>query len=69
MSAFGLVWLLSFLLMEMASFAISDHPRFGRRRDLLLDVNGGFGRFLTRYGSSDLASPDQSWIVSHGCRE
>ena len=24
---------------------------------------------LSRYGSLDLASPDQSWIVSHGCRE
>lgn len=56
--------------MEMASFAISDLPRFGRRRHLFLDVNGGFGRLnLSRYGSSDLASPDQSWIVSHGCRE
>ena len=54
--------------MEMASFAISDLPRFGRRRVLLHDVNGSFGRSsLSRYGSSDLASPDQSWIVSHGC--
>ena len=56
--------------MEMASSAISDLLRFVRRRDLLPDVNGGFGRLsLSRYGSSDLASPDQSWIVSHGCRE
>ena len=50
--------------------AISDLLRFVRRRDLLPDVNGGFGRLsLSRYGSSDLTSPDQSWIVSHGCRE
>ena len=56
--------------MEMASSAISDLPRFVRRRDLLPAVNGGFGRLsLSRYDSSDLASPDQSWIVSHGCRE
>ena len=56
--------------MEMTSSAISDLPRFVRRRDLLPDVNGGFGRLsLSRYGSSDLASPDQYWIVSHDCRE
>ena len=56
--------------MEMVSSAISDLPRFVRRRDILPDVNGGFGRLsLSRYGSSDLASPDQSWIVSHGCGE
>ena len=56
--------------MEMASSAISGLPHFVRRRDLLLDVNGVFGRLsLSRYGYSDLASPDQSWIVSHGCRE
>ena len=63
-------WLLSSSSMEMASSAISGLPHFVRRRDLLLDVNGVFGRLsLSRYGSSDLASPDQSWIVSHGCRE
>ena len=56
--------------MEMVSSAISNLPRFVRRRDILPDVNGGFGRSsLSRYGSSDLASPDQSWIVSHGCHE
>ena len=56
--------------MEMSSSAISDLPRFVHRRDLLPDVNGGCGRLsLSRYGFSDLASPDQSWIVSHGCRE
>ena len=50
--------------------AISDLPRFVRRRDILADVNGGFTRLnMFRYGSSDLASPDQFWIVSHGCRE
>ena len=56
--------------MEMTSSTISNLPAFVRRRDLLPDVNGGFGRLsLSRYGFSDLASPDQSWIVSHGCRE
>ena len=56
--------------MEMASSAIRGLPHFVRRRDLLLDVNGVFGRLsLSRYDSSDLASPDQSWIVSYGCRE
>lgn len=66
------VWFLfvSSSSMEIASSAISDLPRFVRRRDLLPDVNGGFGRLsLSRYGSADLASLDQSWIVSHGCRE
>ena len=56
--------------MEMASSAISDLPRFVRLRDLLPDVNGIFERLsLSRYISSDLTSSDQSWIVSHGCRE
>ena len=56
--------------MEMVSSAISDLPRFVRWRDTLPDVNGGFGRLsLSRYGSSDLASPDRFWIFSLGCRE
>ena len=56
--------------MEMVSSAISDLQRFVRRRDILPDVNGGFGRLsLSRYGSLDLASPDQYWIISHGCHE
>ena len=56
--------------MEMVSSTISDLPRFVRRRDILPDVNGGFGRLsLSRYSYSDLASPDQFWIVSLGCRE
>ena len=41
--------------MEMVSSAISNLPRFVRRRDILPDVNGGFRRLsLSRYGSSDL---------------
>ena len=56
--------------MEMTSSTISNLPAFVRRRDLLPDVNDGFGRLsLSRYGSSDLDSPDQFWIVSYGCRE
>ena len=56
--------------MEMTSSAISDLRPFVRRRDLLPDVNGGVERLqLSRYGCSDLTSPDRSWIFSHGCRE
>ena len=56
--------------MEMALFSISDLWATIRRRDLLPDVNGGVERLsLSRYGSSDLASPDRFWIFSHGCRE
>jgi hypothetical protein len=41
-----------------------------RRRDLSPGVNDGVWRLkLYRYGPSDLALPDQSWIFSHGCRE
>jgi hypothetical protein len=53
----------------MASSTISDLCPFVRRRDLLPDVNGGVERLkFSRYGPSDLASPDQFWICSHGCR-
>jgi hypothetical protein len=53
--------------METSSFIISDLQFFVRRRDLLPDVNGGAVRSqFFRYG---LASPDQFWIVSPGCRE
>ena len=56
--------------MEMVLSAICDLSRFARWRDILPDVNGGCGKFsLSRYGSSDLVSLDQYWIVSHGCRE
>ena len=47
----------------MVLSVISDLSRFVRRRDILRDVNGGFGKLtLSRYGSSDLALPDESWI-------
>jgi hypothetical protein len=56
--------------MEMASSIIIDLWPFDRRRDLPRDVNGGVGRLNSfRYGPSDLASPDQFWIFSLGCRE
>jgi hypothetical protein len=33
-------------------------------------INVSVGRLnFSRYGSSDLASPDRSWIFSHDCRE
>jgi hypothetical protein len=56
--------------MEMASSTIIDLRFFLRRWDLRLSVNDRVGRLkFSRYGSSDLASPDQSWIFSHGRRE
>ena len=55
--------------MEMASSTISDLRPY-IRRDLLSGVNGGAVRLkFYRYGLSDLASPDQFWNFSHGCRE
>jgi hypothetical protein len=56
--------------MEMSPFIISDLQLFVRRRDLLPGVNDGAVRLqFFRYGLQDLASPDQFWIVSPGCRE
>jgi hypothetical protein len=56
--------------MEMASSTISDLRTFVRRRDLLPDVNNDVERLtFSRYGHSDLASLDQFWIYSYGCRE
>jgi hypothetical protein len=54
--------------MEMASSIISDLWPFARRWDLLLGVNGGVEILkFYRYGTSDLAYPDQFWIYSHSC--
>jgi hypothetical protein len=55
--------------MEMTSVTIIDlRPIF--RRDLPPIVNGGIGRLnFSWYGSSDLSSPNQSRIFSHGFRE
>jgi hypothetical protein len=62
--------LLISISMEMASSSIIDLRFFLRRRDLRPDVNGGIKRLkFSRYGSLDLASPDRSWIFSHGRRE
>jgi hypothetical protein len=56
--------------MEMALSAIIDLRFFLRRRDLRPGVNVTVERLkLSKYGSSDLASPDRSWIFSHGRRE
>jgi hypothetical protein len=56
--------------MEMASSTIINLRFFLQRRDLRLGVNGSVGRLkFSRYGSLDLASPDRSWIFSHGRRE
>jgi hypothetical protein len=56
--------------MDMASSTIIDLRFFLRRRDLSPGINGSVGRLkFSRYGSSDLALPDRSWILSHDCRE
>jgi hypothetical protein len=56
--------------MEMASSTIINFRSFFQRRDLTLGVNGSIGRLnFSRYGPSDLSSPDRSWIFSHGCHE
>jgi hypothetical protein len=55
--------------MKMASSAISDLWLFIRRRDLFPGVNGVRRLQFSRYGPSDLASPDQFWRFSRGCRE
>jgi hypothetical protein len=56
--------------MEMVSFTIIDLQSFLRRRDLHPSVIGSVGRSnFSRYGPSDLASPDRSWVFFHGCRE
>jgi hypothetical protein len=56
--------------MEMASSIIINLQFFLRRWDLRPGVNGSVGRLkFSRYGSSDLALPDRSWIFSHGRRE
>jgi hypothetical protein len=62
---------LTFTSIKMASSTISDFQFFVRRWDLLPDLNGGVGRLIfSRFGHSDLASPDRFWICSHsnGCR-
>jgi hypothetical protein len=56
--------------MEMASSTIIDLRFFLRRRDLHSSVNASIGRLqFFWYGSLDFASPDRSWIFSHGRRE
>jgi hypothetical protein len=56
--------------MEMTLSTIIDLRFFLRRQDLCPGVNGSIGRLkFSRYGSSDIASPDRSWIFSHGRRE
>jgi hypothetical protein len=40
------------------------------RREFLLDISDGVGRSnFFRYGLSDLALPDRSWMIFVGCRE
>jgi hypothetical protein len=54
----------------MASSIIIDLRFFLRRRDLPPGVDGSVERLkFFRYGSSDLVSPDRSWIFSHSFRE
>jgi hypothetical protein len=58
------------MLTEETTSSISVLQPFVRRCEFLLDVNDGVGRSnFFRYGLSDLALPDQSWIIFVGCRE
>jgi hypothetical protein len=67
---FGIHLLLASMSMEMSSSTIIDLWPFDRRQDLPPGVNGGVGRLNSFiYGPSNLASPDQFWIFSLGCRK
>jgi hypothetical protein len=56
--------------MEETTSSISILRPFVRRREFLLDVNDGVGRFnFFRYGLSDHALLDQYWMIFVGCRE
>jgi hypothetical protein len=56
--------------MKKESSTIIDFRSFVRRRDLHPGGSGSVGKStFSRYGLSDLALPDRSWIFSHGCRE
>jgi hypothetical protein len=56
--------------MEETTSSISVLRHFVRRREFLLDVNGVVGTSIFfRNDLSDLAMPDQSWIIFVGCRE
>jgi hypothetical protein len=56
--------------MKIALSTIRDLHDLVRRQDPLPGVNGGGGRSnFSRYGPSNLASPDQFWTFSHGRRE
>jgi hypothetical protein len=58
------------MLMEETTSSISVLRPFVRRFEFLLDVSDGVGRSnFFRYGLSDLALPDRSWIIFVGCRE
>jgi hypothetical protein len=54
----------------MAPSTIIDLWFFLQRRDLCPGVSGSIARLkFSRYGFSDLASPDRFWIFSHGRHE
>jgi hypothetical protein len=56
--------------MEKIRFAISVLLPFIRQREFSLGVSDGVGRSnFFRYGLSDLALPDRSWMIFVGCRE
>jgi hypothetical protein len=56
--------------MEETTFSISVLRPFVRRREFLLDVSDSVARSnFFRYGLSDLALPDRSWIIFVCCRE
>jgi hypothetical protein len=56
--------------MEEIRFSISVLRPFVRQREFFLGVSDGVGRSnFFRYGLSDLALPDRSWMIFVGCRE
>jgi hypothetical protein len=56
--------------MEETTFLISVLRPFVRRREFLLGGSDGVGRSnLFRYGLSDLALTNRSWMIFVACRE
>jgi hypothetical protein len=65
-----IVFFLAFVIMEEIMFSISVLRPFVRRREFFLGVSDGVGRSnFFRYGLSDLALPNQSWMTFVGRRE
>jgi hypothetical protein len=56
--------------MEEISFSISVLRPFVRRHEFFLGVSDSVGRLnFFRYGLSDIAMLDRSWMIFVGCRK